>query len=402
MKILFVIKRSGNAGLETLLIRIANFLCEQAGVSVNILFITKGYDKEFFALLSPKCHLYSSMQIKDLLKLRNTPIDQIYAFDSIGLLWFLMLKGFIKKSSAKLCLGVYHAMEYYWEAPPKSFIQKVVSRTVDQIPNENILFMNEGILERFNKYSERNVKPEQILPLPIDTNRFKNIPRTPKKGHFVSVGRLVDFKTYNLNALTAIKQMRDMGFDVRYDVYGDGELASEMLRIVSEYKLEEHVKLHGAIPYKQLESVFQNAHCFIGVGTALLEAAAAGIPGIVGTESVKRPLTTGFFNDSPGSNVGEYTADIKLHEYRIFMEKIMTMSDQEYKELSDKHIAHARKFSIEGYIEKLNQKLEKSKAIEIQCSPVTVMAWFFAYFSAKFAAKFGMNNTLKDRYVAKL
>lgn len=399
MKILFILKRSGIAGVETLFIRMANDLLRRQNVEVHLLLMIKGHEREFFEMLDPRIHIYESLKFRDILALRSVKIDAVYLFESLGLMWFLLLQKIINMKSLKMCLGVYHPMEYFWERNITSFLQKTLAKVVLQFHPQNIVFMNTAVLERFRSYSKQEMRGSQVLALPIDIQRFSHLDRRPIHGQFVSVGRLVDFKTYNLHTLTALRDLIAKGYNVSYEVYGSGELEPTMKEMALKYGIEKHVHFHGAIAYRELESVFQSAYCFIGCGTALVESSAAGVPSLVGVESVREPLTTGFFSESHGYDVGEYVEGAEMAPYILSMEKILKSSPDEYLLLSQDHKKRALAFDIQTYGDRFIQILKEAEKTDIKISSLKIIFWFVQYFTLKLAAKMGFKNTLFNRYV---
>jgi hypothetical protein len=65
------------------------------------------------------------------------------------------------------------------------------------------------------------------------------------------------------------------------------------------------IVFHGSIPYEQITKAFHEASVFVGMGTVLLEAAAAGVPAIPALVDDSEALSWGFIDKMPYFTVGE-------------------------------------------------------------------------------------------------
>jgi hypothetical protein len=81
-----------------------------------------------------------------------------------------------------------------------------------------------------------------------------------------------------------------------------------------------NVTFFGKLEYKKMPSVLNDASLFIGSGTAIVEAAAAGVPCIIGIESIEQPQSYGFLTDTIGLSFQEKGLNYPLYTY----EKIMS------------------------------------------------------------------------------
>jgi len=110
----------------------------------------------------------------------------------------------------------------------------------------------------------------------------------------LTVARLVEVKGVE-DAVSAIALVRKTHPNVRYDIIGDGPLRSRLEMLIATLGLEEAVTLHGAQPRDYVRLMMDDAHAFLspsvttsigaqeGLGVALLEAQASGLP-VVATE----------------------------------------------------------------------------------------------------------------------
>lgn len=163
--------------------------------------------------------------------------------------------------------------------------------------NVSVVAMNrkleDGFLSR-NCFSNKT----KMIPLPLDLKSFqvveKSLSQVPK---IVSIGRLADYKTYNIYMIELLAKIRSSGYDCRYSIYGSGPYEKEIREQIEKYNLIEYVDIFGDVAYSKMPDVLIDAWAFIGQGTAALEAAATGTPVIYAFPSDRKGLTRGFLSD---------------------------------------------------------------------------------------------------------
>ncbi|NDJ76810.1 MAG: glycosyltransferase family 4 protein [Chloroflexi bacterium] len=107
----------------------------------------------------------------------------------------------------------------------------------------------------------------------------------------LSVSRLETKKGYEF-LIRAVAMLRERGFDVRLDVYGDGPLRASLQELIDSLGQGEHIVLHGAIMQTELATKYRAADLFAlgsvplpwgdadGLPTVLIEALAAELPSV--------------------------------------------------------------------------------------------------------------------------
>ena len=115
--------------------------------------------------------------------------------------------------------------------------------------------------------------------------------------------------------------------------------------------------LHGIVPYDQLPNFFARANVFVGMGTAMLEASASGLPAICAVIADTEGKTYGFaWHQAPGC-VGERLLSRAPDQYVLSLLKdVLDSGPKEYEQL-----VHKVKQCVQPYL--LDQQMEKFLSI---------------------------------------
>jgi glycosyltransferase involved in cell wall biosynthesis len=142
------------------------------------------------------------------------------------------------------------------------------------------------------------------LALPVNSAAQTWAPIKKKMLRVVSVGRLVDFKAYNMGSSGIVRACLDRGVDVIWDIYGDGPQYSAIKAEIDDLNLTTSVRLMGELNYAEFALKVAEYDLFVGMGTSALEAAMVGVPTICAT--VDEALHCyGYLHELPFGNVGE-------------------------------------------------------------------------------------------------
>lgn len=102
-----------------------------------------------------------------------------------------------------------------------------------------------------------------------------HIPKDSNNLIFVTVGRMVALKGYDL-AVGAAKILKKKDISFKWFFVGDGEMRSEIERMISEYGLEKYIVLVGMTPnpypYMAMADIYVQTSKFEGFGLTLNEA----------------------------------------------------------------------------------------------------------------------------------
>ncbi|MDR3501937.1 MAG: glycosyltransferase family 4 protein [Legionella sp.] len=388
MKILLISTRMGTAGVETLILRMAKFLKEN-NYKVDVLLMRES-DRGVADKLRQYAEVYIGWQFfktnKILKNLGKDYYDCIYTYSLFPLIYTMHIKQ-AYFPNAKICFGVYHPLEYCWKHKSNNLLARLAARFMKKFPQENIFFMNEGMKERHSEKLKQNFAQAPIIPIPVDLQQFDNAERifsVDKPYKIVSIGRIIAFKTYNFTVLDTLSELIQRGCEVEYHVYGDGDQFEKLKELVFEKQLQNVVYLHGPIPYEDFAKVLKDAFLFIGVGTALVEAAACRVPCLQGIEMEPQANSYGFFHELTGYNLGEKSLTQPRYNMFDLMLQLMDKDVGDYKRICELSRNRAQEFDIRSSMQLFISSCDESKKVDYQLKKGTIFSallnavfWFF-------------------------
>ena len=355
---LFVYESMGMGGIETLLVRMSNWLVGH-GYRVKLLLFLPG---ELMEMLDER------VEVKILGKgsrryllprkskfLANDPflqdIDILYSFSAFTCLFSANLYKSMDSRPVFLT-GIYNPREYF-RLGKYDFRTLLYGRLLNNfVRDEAIIFMNTAVLDNHEKFFKRRFSESLLLPLAVDESYYTGIVREPRKFKIISIGRLVDFKTYNFYMIDIVKNLVENGYEVLYEIYGYGPLENKLRLKIKTNGLEDQISLKGKIGYREFGDVLKDAYLFVGTGTSLIEAAFCKVPSVAAISYESEPLSHGYFHQMRGYNFGE-----KLHERPTknvydLITKLFEMSEQEYENEMQWNYEAAQEYSINPLMER--------------------------------------------------
>ena len=204
----------------------------------------------------------------------------------------------------RLTAGVYHQNEFLYKNI-NSYFPKKVAELFRLLPSKNVVFFNEISRNNYANFFAKDFADSLVVPIGIDLPCSSENAFSAESFRIVSIGNLVEFKTYNEHIIRALSKLIEASPNIRYDIYGSGSNEKFLKNLVEELGLNDFVQFHGVIDYSEIESALENSTLFVGSGTALIEAAALGIPSMIGIESIALPETYGFISGVEGFSYNE-------------------------------------------------------------------------------------------------
>jgi glycosyltransferase involved in cell wall biosynthesis len=314
---LLVYEHMRTGGIETLIVRMANWLIGE-GHHVDLILVEPGELTEMLDsrvqvhVLGKKgyCRLLLTQSHPMVRQLDDKDIDVMYSYGpGACYLAACVYKVGFKDIKPKFLNGIYHPNEFSLCGKPCSLDRMYVDMYNHYVDNRSKLFMSEQVREGNEPILGMTVPESQIWPLPIDGSQFEHVDRRRVPYRIVSVGRFADFKTYNLYMFDVIEALRDKGYDATWEVYGYGPLGPQMKQQLEERRLEHCVTIREKVSYEAYARALSVAHVFVGVGTALIEAGYCKIPCVPAIKDDTEAITYGALYDLPYYACGEILDD---------------------------------------------------------------------------------------------
>lgn len=161
--------------------------------------------------------------------------------------------------------------------------------------------------------------PVHLIRMGIESNnthvRKTNNSEIVGRLRLVTVARLNKMKGHS-HLIAAVSELVRLGYDIKYDIIGEGDYEKEIAQSILDYKLNDHVKILGPVDNDQIFKILSAYDVFVlpsvGLGeaapVAVMEAMGAGIPVVCsiigGTPEMIEDGKTGFlFNQGDESKL---------------------------------------------------------------------------------------------------
>lgn len=381
MKLLFVYNSFTLGGIETLILRLAKELKEDKH-EVSVLFFS-GKDNFNFDLLAELCEYASVYYWNDLItipgylktkhpllrlqfKITNKEllekviheVNYIHAPDTYSLLFALKISRFNTK--IPVSTGVYHINEYLINDFASHYFGRKILEALKLLGPKNILFFNEISREVYAKEIDPDFVNSIVAPIGVQLSDYEGVVLGRRNTRIVSIGRLTAWKTYNYFMIEVIYELKKLGYDFFYHSYGNGEKLNELNEIVQKYNLEKQVFFHPSVNYDLFKETISDSLLFIGAGTALIEASAAGVPALIGIENCDEAVTFGFLQDTSTYSYQERQLHYKKSRILDNILKLYEGTDEEYAKVCEESKNRAKDFDIHKTKELFLKMLEKN------------------------------------------
>jgi 1,2-diacylglycerol 3-alpha-glucosyltransferase len=275
--------------------------------------------------------------------------EQVHAIGIFSLLFAFRLAA--RRKDSRVTVGIYHQNEFAFAAPPFHFVREA-QRLFAQLPAGNVVFFNEGTRNSYGDYFHRDYSGSTIVPIGIDLSSVEVTNKLADTNRIVSIGNLEAFKTYNAHMIEVVAKLVVKYPNLRYEIYGTGKEEPALRALVARLHMEEHVQLLGALPYADLVRTLETATVFVGSGTALIEAAALGVPAIIGIESIPTPETYGLLSDVGGLSYNEDNLPTPKVSMQDLVDRLL--ADAEYRlAMGQACRAKSHMFSVTATVEGL-------------------------------------------------
>jgi hypothetical protein len=176
---------------------------------------------------------------------------------------------------------------------------RVFRRLLSQMSEWNILYCNEPVLRSCREISSVASTGTVIVP-PVEKPVGAVSDGAGVRGEalaIVTVGRFVDFKVASIHGMIdVVEALNARGMDVTYSLYGTGPLADDIASRIATSTIGHKIRLKGIVAPENFDEEIRQYDLFFGMGTAIVRAAMAGLPGLVAIED-EAAHTYGLFCD---------------------------------------------------------------------------------------------------------
>lgn len=278
-------------------------------------------------------------------------VNQVHVSSSIFALFALKALRLVG-IDLPITIGVYHSKEFLWASKMSTipFFEKINRNIFTAIRRQRgIIFFNDRLPEVYSQdYGDG--RDDNIFPLGVISDTQEISPNNYTKPlKICSVGRLVQFKSYNLWMIDLVNKLRTMDIAVSYEIFGEGPLEEKIRNKIDQHKLQSCVVLKGNLPYSEFSDVVKKFDIFVGSGTALIEASNLGVPSIVGIESLIEPYTYGFVANLPGFSYHEDGLFEKQECIKLILD-YLAWSVDEKNQCRVQHVEWAKRFSMKNCV----------------------------------------------------
>lgn len=346
------------------------------------------------SLLRAQLMTFSPVRWHDLVNTLKPFGTTIHVMGVFGLLFAARLARRI--SGIRVTVGVYHQNEYLFEAKNTYFVS-TFRKYFLSVPASHFLFFNQANVINYSQFFGTDFSAGTIAPIGIDiaAELESNLPQQVY-GKLVSVGNLVNFKTYNGHMIRIVAALATAYPALHYDIYGSGAEENDLVALAESLGIKDRINFFGPMPYKDFSNNVAQGMLFIGSGTAVIEAAALRIPAMIGIESIKQPETYGFLSDIQGYSYNEYLPDVPRVSMQGLLERIL--SEPVFaNDVANACREKAKEFSIESTINSVIKLNDTATAELAGISTSGCIRLFFSFIGVALLDRLGLSSTFRNR-----
>ena len=309
-----------------------------------------------------------------------------------------LAKYFPSEAKIKLNVGVYNDLVFGWKSSRNTYFSRLCKLILTGLFGKGgLLFYNEKSKSNMEALVGSSLEGD-IIPIGIQpASRHVQLKRDKDFFKIVTIGRLVKYKTYNLHLVELLNELVNSYPEIMLDIYGYGQQEEDLRALVENNGLNKHVSFKGIIEYSKIYDALENADCFVGCGTTLLEASSFGIPSIIGIENQADPLTYGFLTDTTGLAYHEQGLDYPLKPLKDCILELISSDESYLYKLSQAHMLRARDFSIDMSALVLKSNFSNVKDYRLNPANINVLRLQLSIIYEQVTAKLGFNEAYLNK-----
>tara|TARA_Y100000310_G_C20674939_1_gene812474 strand:- start:1742 stop:3007 length:1266 start_codon:yes stop_codon:yes gene_type:complete len=415
MKILYVYTDLKIGGIQTQILEMCRYNSANI-IRSKVLILTNKYDEGLLSelkkvadvvflsdLINKKTINYKFLKVTNLfsplltyeqraLKELMCDVDSCHVMNLYTFYFISSLLSFRKIEPIKVTFGLYHANEVQAVDGDVIFYKHLINQ-VRIISPHSIVSTSKGISDNLATLGI-NVT-ELALGVPR-LSKFK--PKSKNKViSMLSVGRLVEFKTYNIHMVQLVEKFSKQGIHLSYTIIGDGPQYDKLATYITDKGLSQQVKIVKEVSYGELSRFIDEADVFIGSGTSLVLAAGRSCPALIGVESNPEKTTYGFLSDTKGADYNELSELYPKSPFEKFITSLLDSTDAEYNKLRLESYKRSFDFSIEKFMGKFI-KINDSSPVYLGFTTYSMFKLYTALFASFFLDKLINNKKIAKKY----
>ena len=201
-------------------------------------------------------------------------------------------------------------------------------------------------------------------------------------------------KEYNFFMIDVVKELLKKGLDVSWTVYGTGQYEASMRERVRSEGLESAITLGGPVHHFNVWKALEDAYVFVGMGTAIVEAALFKVPALVAIAYDGKGFSYGPLYRMPPGNLGGHHEDgLKASLMIDEIERILSLSPAEYDAEQQLVYDFAQSMEIEGSMKRFLQFVQEASPISSDHAMYLLnYPFFFIRRMLRFRARSHSNN----------
>lgn len=327
-KIIMIYHQLSLGGIETLIVRTANHF-SSLGISITI-FARSG---ELEAELSPAIKIVKFDRYREIWssELKDCGKTLILAFDPLTFMVAKKLQRAIQKKigrKSKLHAGIFHPRTLGWPGDPRPV--RWLNQTIFKLAQKDeFYFMSDAVKISSEKILGATAINRIVrIPMKYSVSAKIQVKESKSRLNIISVGRLVEFKSYNRHIPRIVANLLSKGVDVCWSVWGDGDDRDYIEGLIKHYKVDGSVILMGELPYSKFSSEVSASDLFIGMGTAALEAAGMGVPTICCVDQMEDSCY-GFLHEAPQDTIGEQVSEFSYRHIESEITNFLMLNQAE-------------------------------------------------------------------------
>jgi len=273
-----------------------------------------------------------------------------------------------------ILLGIYHPQQWLTtlDYNYSSVRANVFSELLRNTPGSNMISSSRTTIENSKKIFPEIKGEINLIAGPCIVNLPENADLSKQRDFskpfsIVTIGRLVDFKLESILAMIdTVDMLNEEGSQIRYDIYGEGPSRNKLIDYIRSKKYADKITVKEAFDFRFFYDVIKPYDMFFGMGSAVIQAAIAGIPSLIAIQGQRNPYTYGLFNEfdhEVNPMFGDPSDEVPVKSLSEYIKKVMALDNDAYNKLIQQNIAAADAYSPGSTIKKITQCVNKAEIL---------------------------------------